>query len=81
MIVYFAQIAVKGAYMNIFNHLTHDCRHTVISKLDSAGANKVAVDRIVGHSSKSVGEQVYTHKTVKELQEAIEKIVYVSARS
>lgn len=64
-----------------FKHLTHDCRHTVISKLDSAGANKVAVDRIVGHSSKSVGEQIYTHKTVKELQEAIEKLVYVPARS
>lgn len=59
-----------------FHHLTHDCRHTVISKLDSAGANKVAVDRIVGHASASVGEQVYTHKTVKELHEAIELLDY-----
>ena len=64
-----------------FDHLTHDCRHTVQSKLDSAGANKVAVDRILGHSSSSIGEKVYTHKTVKELQEAIEKIVYVSTSS
>lgn len=61
-----------------FDHFTHDCRHTLISKLDSAGANKVAVDRIVGHASKSVGEQVYTHKTIKELHEALEMLSYVA---
>lgn len=64
-----------------FDHLTHDCRHTAQSKLDSAGANKVAIDRILGHSSSTIGEKVYTHKTVKELQEAIETIVYVSPQS
>lgn len=61
-----------------FDHFTHDCRHTFISKLDSADANKVSVDRIVGHASLSVGEQVYTHKSVKELHETIERLVYVS---
>ena len=63
-----------------FNHLTHDCRHTFISKLDTAGANKVAIDRIVGHSSKTIGEKVYTHKTVKDLHEAIQKLSYGSVR-
>ena len=64
-----------------FNHLTHDCRHTVRSKLDSAGANKVAIDRIMGHSSNSVGEKVYTHKTLAELLETINKIVYSNGNS
>ena len=64
-----------------FNHLSHDCRHTFISKLDSAGANKVAIDRIVGHSSKTLGEKVYTHKTLQELQEAVEKLNYTSAKT
>jgi len=59
-----------------FDHLTHDCRHTVQSKLDSAGANKVAIDRILGHSSKTIGEKIYTHKTVAELKDAIEKLIY-----
>lgn len=59
-----------------FNHLTHDCRHTVRSKLDSAGANKVAIDRILGHSSNSIGEKVYTHKTVEELKEALALLSY-----
>ena len=61
-----------------FTHLTHDCRHTVQSKLDSAGANKVAVDRILGHSSKTIGEKVYTHKTIEELHEAIRLLNYGS---
>ena len=59
-----------------FNHLTHDCRHTVISKLDAAGANRVAIDRIVGHSSKTIGEQVYTHKTAEDLHNAIKLLSY-----
>lgn len=59
-----------------FNHLTHDCRHTVRSKLDSAGANKVAIDRIMGHSSGSIGERVYTHKTIEELQAVINMLSY-----
>lgn len=62
-----------------FDHLTHDCRHTVRSKLDAAGANKVAIDRIIGHSSNSIGEKVYTHKTVAELQEAIRLLSYSSS--
>lgn len=63
------------------NHLTHDCRHTFRSKLDSAGANSVAIDKIMGHSSKTIGEKVYTHKTVEELQKAINLLSYGSVRS
>ena len=57
-----------------FDHLTHDCRHTFRSKLD--GENKVCVDLIMGHKSKDIGERVYTHKTVEELKQTIEKLVY-----
>lgn len=60
------------------NHLSHDCRYTVRSKLDSAGANKVCIDRIIGHASGNTGEQVYTIKTVEELHEAIKKLNYDS---
>jgi len=42
------------------------------SRLDLAGANKRGIDLIMGHKSKDVGERVYTHKTIKELREAIE---------
>ena len=57
-------------------HHTHDCRKTFRSALDKAGANKVAVDRIVGHKSGDVGERVYTLKTLDELREAINLLDY-----
>lgn len=55
-------------------HTPHECRHTFRSRLDSVGANKVCIDRIMGHSSGNTGETVYTHKTIEELKEAIELI-------
>ena len=56
------------------DHTPHECRHTGISLLDSAGANKLCVKRIVGHSSKDITEDVYTHKTIQELIETIDLI-------
>jgi hypothetical protein len=70
----------KGKYYQFWNgfmerhgmsHTPHDARHTFRSLLDSAGANKVCIDRMMGHSSPGVGERVYTHKTIEELRRAI----------
>ena len=58
------------------NHIPHECRHTFRSKLDSAEANKVCIDLIMGHKTGDVGERVYTHKTIEELKTAIEKLSY-----
>lgn len=52
-------------------HTPHECRHTFRSRLDSAGANKVCIDLLMGHKSKEVGERVYTHKTIEELRKTI----------
>jgi integrase len=57
-------------------HTTHDARHTVRSKLDSADANKVCIDLIIGHKTGSIGERVYTHKTIEELRAAMSKLSY-----
>lgn len=54
------------------NHKPHECRHTFRSRLDSAGANRVCINLLMGHKSKEVGERVYTHKTIAELKETIE---------
>ena len=54
-------------------HTPHECRHTLRSRLDSAGANKVCIDRIMGHKSQDVGERVYTHKNIEELKYMILK--------
>lgn len=55
-------------------HTPHECRHTLRTRLDAAGANKVCIDRIMGHRSEGTGERVYTHKTIEDLRESIELI-------
>lgn len=52
-------------------HTPHECRHTFRSRLDSAGANTVCMNLLMGHKSKEVGERVYTHKIVDELIDTI----------
>ena len=52
-------------------HTPHECRHTFITRLDNAGANRVCIQQIVGHKGSDVTDQVYTHKTKKQLQETI----------
>ena len=55
-------------------HRPHDCRHTGISLLDSAGANLLCIKRIVGHSAQDITGDVYTHKTTQELIDTIDLI-------
>lgn len=78
-------IARGRSFRKVFNdimqkhgmkHTTHECRHTFRSKLDSADANKVCIDLIMGHKTADVGEKVYTHKTTEELKATIEKLNY-----
>lgn len=63
------------AVMQIINaagHTTHDCRHTVATLLDNAGANETAKRRILGHAGGDVTERVYTHKNIRQLRKCIE---------
>lgn len=56
------------------SHTPHETRHTFRSRLDSAGAKRVCIDKIMGHSSGNVGEDIYTHKSLDELIETIEML-------
>lgn len=56
------------------DHVPHECRHTLRTRLDDAGANKKCIDMILGHASKGTGERVYTHKTIEQLHEAMAMI-------
>lgn len=53
-------------------HTTHDCRHTVATLLDNAGANENAKRRILGHADGDVTDSVYTHKGLRQLRKCIE---------
>lgn len=49
-------------------------RHTFASLMDTAGANKLCIKRIMGHASPDITDAVYTHKTIEQLIEAIDLI-------
>lgn len=60
--------------MEMREHLPHDGRHTCATMMDNAGINDKIKKLILGHAGKDVTEKVYTHKTIEQLVEAINKI-------
>lgn len=55
-------------------HKPHDCRHTFATLMDNAGANKLAIKRIMGHASQDITDRVYTHKDIDQLIAAVDLI-------
>lgn len=55
-------------------HKPHDTRHTCATWLDDADVNDNAKKMILGHARHDVTNGVYTHKTLRQLRKAIEKI-------
>ena len=58
----------------ISKHLPHDTRHTCETMLNNLNVNKRTIQLIVGHAGKDVDDNVYTHKTLDQLIEAINKL-------
>ena len=59
-------------------HRAYDVRHTFASKCNKLGIEKLVIQRIMGHKPDSILEEVYTHLTIEELSEAINKVSYLS---
>ncbi len=57
-----------------FKHTPHETRHTLASMLDSADSNRTVIKLILGHAREGMTEKDYTHKTIRELLQAIDKI-------
>ena len=58
------------------SHVPHETRHTFRTALDNTDANRTCINLLMGHSGKDIGERVYTHKTIENLTETIEKLTY-----
>ncbi len=56
------------------NHRPHDTRHTFITLAKEYDMNEYMLKLIVGHSIQDVTEKIYTHRTIEQLKEEIEKI-------
>ena len=55
-------------------HLPHDGRHTCATLMDDAEVPLKIRQLILGHSSKDITNRVYTHKTIQQLIDAINRI-------
>ncbi|XGU48048.1 tyrosine-type recombinase/integrase [Fusobacterium necrophorum subsp. funduliforme] len=60
----------------IEEHTLQDTRHTFISMMDTIGANKVIMTKIVGHKHVETSEKVYTHKKKEQLVSEVNKLKY-----
>lgn len=56
------------------DHKLHDTRHTFASLFDNAEANDVAIKKIIGHSLSDITKGTYTHKSLKDLQTAMDQL-------
>lgn len=56
------------------SHKPHDTRHTFITNGKAAGMDEYILKMIVGHEIGDITEKVYTHRTMEELKNEIEKI-------
>lgn len=56
------------------NHLPHDCRHTCATLLANADVDKKIIQLILGHRSQDITDRVYTHKTLSQLIEAVNRL-------
>ncbi|CAM3147224.1 site-specific integrase [Streptobacillus felis] len=54
----------------------HSIRHTFITKMQQLQIKVSIIKNIVGHEEKNVTDGVYTHWTVKDLRDAVNKLQY-----
>ena len=73
--------AYKDTYWSPFMELLefgkrdiHETRHTCSTMLYAAEVYEAKIARILGHTGKTIAENVYTHLDIQELIEAINKI-------
>lgn len=73
-------LPMYNKFMNSLNmkHKSHDGRKTLESEFDRVGANKICRDKIIGHKTGNMGDDIYTKKGIEELKETIELIDYKS---
>lgn len=54
-----------------FKHTPYDARHTFTTKMKKANVNEYIIKTIVGHAIKDLTEDVYTHRDIEELYNAV----------
>lgn len=59
------------------SHLPHDGRHTFATFADRSDIKPHIIKKIMGHRTGDITKDVYTHKTIEELVDSVNKITFV----
>lgn len=62
-------------FWKIEKHTPHEARHTFITELSKVVDDGVIIKKIVGHALTDITDH-YTHRTIEELTEAIQRLKY-----
>ena len=57
------------------SHTIHETRHTFVTYLEKVSDDKIAIKKIIGHSLSDITDH-YTHRTMDELREELNKLSY-----
>ena len=60
----------------VAEHTAHDARHMLRNELRKLGVKDIIINSIIGHSNDDVGDDVYSHVSIEEKQEAIKMVTY-----
>lgn len=66
----------RDLHLEVSEHTAHDARHTLRTELKKLNVKDIIINSIIGHSNDDVGDDIYTHISIKEKQEAIKQITY-----
>lgn len=74
--LYHFQHNFKDLQPEVAEHTAHDARHTLRNELRKIGVKDIIINSIIGHSNDDVGEDIYSHVSIKEKLEAIKLVTY-----
>ncbi|MDD3185430.1 MAG: site-specific integrase [Anaerostipes sp.] len=60
--------------LHMESHRPHECRHTFITMAKKDLVDEYVLKLIVGHAISDITERVYTHRTIEQLKEEMNKI-------
>lgn len=66
----------KDLHPELAGHTAHDARHTLRNELRMLGVKDIIINSIIGHSNENVGDDIYSHVSIKEKLEAIKMVTY-----
>lgn len=65
-------VNIDAIYRKHFSgHISHDARHTFITLASNYGLSESVVKKIVGHQTSNITADIYTHKSQKQLLDAV----------